>query len=95
MSYLTIFAIFSSSTFTLRPLTRPTAELRVERRGSQFTLWYRAPGTAGPFTLLEVLDRRLDGRDYLLGDDYSIVDMATYPYARSWPWAKVSIDASR
>lgn len=39
--------------------------------------------------LLEVLDRRLEGRDWLAGDDISIADMATYPWARAWPWAKV------
>lgn len=42
--------------------------------------------------LLEVLNHRLAGRDYILGDEYSIVDMAMYPYARSYPWAKVSVD---
>lgn len=42
--------------------------------------------------LLDVLDRHLAGKAYLLGDDYSIADMAMYPYARAYPWAKVSID---
>lgn len=42
--------------------------------------------------LLEVLDRQLAGKAYLLGDDFTIVDIATYPWARSYPWAKVSID---
>ncbi len=42
--------------------------------------------------LLEVLDRRLAGRDYVLGDAYGIVDMALYPYARAYPWARVSVD---
>jgi GST-like protein len=41
--------------------------------------------------LLEVLDRQLAGKAYLLGDEFTIVDMATYPWARSFPWAKVSI----
>jgi GST-like protein len=41
--------------------------------------------------LLEVLDRQLAGKAYLLGDDFTIVDMATYPWARSYPWAKVSV----
>ena len=41
--------------------------------------------------LLEVLDRRLAGRDYILDHGYSIVDMATYPWARAWPWAQVHI----
>ena len=40
--------------------------------------------------LLEVLDRRLAGRDYLAGA-YSIADMATYPWARAWPWAKLDV----
>ena len=42
--------------------------------------------------LLEVVDRRLAGRPWLLGEAYSIVDMAMYPYARSYPWAKVSVE---
>lgn len=42
--------------------------------------------------LLEVLDARLEGRDYLVGDSYSIADMATYPWARSYYWAKVSVE---
>lgn len=40
--------------------------------------------------LLEVLDRRLAGREYLVGE-YSIADIATYPWARAWPWAKLDI----
>ncbi|NET02242.1 MAG: glutathione S-transferase [Sphaerospermopsis sp. SIO1G1] len=42
--------------------------------------------------LLAVLDQQLAGKKYLLGDDFTIVDMATYPWARSYPWAKVEID---
>lgn len=42
--------------------------------------------------LLEVLNTRLEGRDWLAGDAYSIADMATYPWARAYPWAKVGID---
>lgn len=42
--------------------------------------------------LLEVLDTRLEGRDWLAGDDYSIADMATYPWARSYFWATVSVE---
>ncbi|GGE99004.1 glutathione S-transferase N-terminal domain-containing protein [Stappia taiwanensis] len=41
--------------------------------------------------LLEVLDTRLAGRDFLV-DDYSIADMAVYPWARAYPWARVGID---
>ena len=31
--------------------------------------------------LYRVLDRRMAGRDWIAGDDYSIADMATYPWA--------------
>lgn len=42
--------------------------------------------------LLEVLNTRLEGRDYLVGDAFSIADIATYPWARAYYWAKVSVD---
>ena len=42
--------------------------------------------------LLEVLDTRLNGREWLAADEYTIADMATYPWARAYVWAKVSID---
>ncbi|MBY6116015.1 glutathione S-transferase N-terminal domain-containing protein [Mameliella alba] len=42
--------------------------------------------------LLEVLNTRLAGRDWLAGSDYSIADMATYPWARSFYWANVPVD---
>ena len=32
--------------------------------------------------LLGVLEERLDGRDYLMGDDYTIADIATFPWIR-------------
>ena len=41
--------------------------------------------------LLEVLDTRLAGRDWLVGDAMSIADIATYPWARSYFWATVSV----
>ena len=41
--------------------------------------------------LLDVLDHQLAGKTYLLGDEFTIVDIATYPWARSYPWAKVSV----
>jgi len=41
--------------------------------------------------ILEVLETRLQGRDFIVGD-YSIADMAIYPWARAYPWAKVQID---
>jgi GST-like protein len=42
--------------------------------------------------LLEVLDTRLEGREWIAADDYTIADMATYPWARAFAWAKVSVD---
>jgi len=41
--------------------------------------------------LYTILDRRLDGRDYLC-DEYSIADIATWPWVRIHFWADVSID---
>ncbi len=41
--------------------------------------------------LLEVLNTRLEGRDYLAGEAYSIADIATYPWARAHIWAKVDV----
>ena len=38
--------------------------------------------TAETKRLLSVLDQRLDGRSYLLGDAYSIADIATFPWVR-------------
>ncbi|MAM60907.1 glutathione S-transferase N-terminal domain-containing protein [Maritimibacter sp. UBA3975] len=32
--------------------------------------------------LLGVLDKRLDGREFLMGDDYTIADIATWPWVR-------------
>lgn len=42
--------------------------------------------------LLEVLDTRLEGRDWLAADQYTIADMAVYPWARAYPWARIDID---
>ncbi|HWM28924.1 MAG TPA: glutathione S-transferase N-terminal domain-containing protein [Woeseiaceae bacterium] len=33
--------------------------------------------------LLAVLDRRLEGRSWLMGDDYTIADIATFPWVRN------------
>ncbi|MEM1417264.1 MAG: glutathione S-transferase family protein [Myxococcota bacterium] len=41
--------------------------------------------------LLEVLDGQLRGKAFVLGDAYSIADMALYPWVRSYPWAKVDV----
>ncbi len=41
--------------------------------------------------LLEVLDRRLADNQYLAGD-YSIADIAMWPWARTYKWSGVAID---
>lgn len=41
--------------------------------------------------LLEVLDQRLKGREHLIDDGFSIADIATYPWARSYYWANVDV----
>lgn len=41
--------------------------------------------------LYEVLEKRLDGRDFLC-DDYSIADIATWPWVRIHAWAGLEID---
>jgi GST-like protein len=33
--------------------------------------------------LLEVLERRLEGRDWIMGGDYTIADIATFPWVRN------------
>lgn len=33
--------------------------------------------------LLNVLDQRLDGRQWIMGDDYTIADIATFPWVRN------------
>lgn len=42
--------------------------------------------------LLEVLNTRLDGREWLAADEYSIADMMMYPWARAYVWARASIE---
>ncbi len=42
--------------------------------------------------LLEVLDRQLADKAYLVGDEFTIADIAMYPWARSYYWAKVSVE---
>jgi GST-like protein len=41
--------------------------------------------------LYEVLETRLQGREFLC-DDYSIADIATWPWVRIHPWAGIEID---
>ena len=41
--------------------------------------------------LFEVLDRHLESHEYL-ADDYSIADIATWPWVQGYGWAQLSID---
>lgn len=40
--------------------------------------------------LYGVLDKRLEGRDFMLGE-YSIVDMATWPWASRFEWQQIDL----
>lgn len=42
--------------------------------------------------LLEVLNRHLESKDFLVNNEYTIADMATYTWARAYYWANVSVD---
>ena len=41
--------------------------------------------------LLRVLNKRLEGRDYICGDQFTIADIACYPWVRGWKWSKIDI----
>lgn len=41
--------------------------------------------------LYGVLEKQLEGRDFMLGD-YSIVDMATWPWASRFEWQQIDLD---
>ncbi len=42
--------------------------------------------------LYGVLDRRLDGREFIAGADYTIADMASYPWIVSWQVQQQNLD---
>jgi len=42
--------------------------------------------------LLEILNTYLEGKKYIVNDEYTIADMAIYPWARSYYWANVSLE---
>ncbi|TVP54635.1 MAG: glutathione S-transferase [Halomonadaceae bacterium] len=42
--------------------------------------------------LFEVLDTRLGEAQYLAGDQYSIADMATWPWVRTYKWSGVNLE---
>ncbi|MCH2173933.1 glutathione S-transferase C-terminal domain-containing protein [Myxococcota bacterium] len=41
--------------------------------------------------LMSVLSRRLDGRDFVCGNEFTIADIALYPWVRGWKWSKIPI----
>ena len=41
--------------------------------------------------LLAVIDRALDGQDFVCGDTFSVADIAIWPWVRAWKWAKIDI----
>ncbi len=41
--------------------------------------------------LLRVLDKQLEGRDYICGKQFTIADIACYPWVRGWKWSKIDI----
>ena len=42
--------------------------------------------------LFEVLDTQLEDQKYIVGNDFTIADIATYPWARAYYWANVPVD---
>ena len=42
--------------------------------------------------LFEILDKRLGECEYLAGDEYTIADMATWPWVNGYAWGGLSID---
>ena len=42
--------------------------------------------------LMEILDKHLVDREYLVANEYTIADIATYPWARAYYWDNVSIE---
>ncbi len=41
--------------------------------------------------LVAVLDRQLEGHDFVCGGEFTIADIAIYPWVRGWKWSKVDI----
>lgn len=39
-----------------------------------------------------VLDKRLEGQDYIVGDEYTIADMAIWPWVSRFEWQTIDLD---
>ncbi len=39
-----------------------------------------------------VLDRKLEGKDYIVANEYSIVDMAIWPWISRFEWQTIDLD---
>ncbi|MGE0791495.1 MAG: glutathione S-transferase family protein [Sandaracinaceae bacterium] len=42
--------------------------------------------------LFEVLERRLDGREYLVGDELTIADIANYSWVHTYSWSGIDVE---
>lgn len=42
--------------------------------------------------LYVVLDKQLESRKFVAGDDYSIADMAIWPWSARWQWQNIDMD---
>ena len=42
--------------------------------------------------LFEVLDKQLESHKFIVSNEFTIADIATYPWARTYYWANVPID---
>ena len=41
--------------------------------------------------ILRVLDKQLQGQDYICGEQFTIADIAAWPWVRGWKWSKINI----
>lgn len=41
--------------------------------------------------LLSVLEQQLEGQQWMCGSEFTIADIASYPWIRGWKWSKVNI----
>lgn len=44
--------------------------------------------------LVSILEKRLTSRQFVCGDDFTVADIAIWPWVRGWKWSKVDITGS-